>query len=339
MNKIVYCDFLFLKDFLKSRPKYKEDPMEDDAPMQSWKKMYQFICASKTHLNISQSKYLSEAKRDVELIHFHKRCTNLRFSEDGIDFFDKGCVNDIEKLNSVYFSSRNKIVREELSKELGIIVLGKQDISKFEKLFRERTIAIPKNDEQFKKWSDIDFPEYRNTANSLIIIDNYVLKAKIQSESLLQLLDILLPEKLNTMFHLSIYTYIESKEEVDDIIMEIKKLRQSDLLDIKIVVCRVGKNEFHDRIIISNNMWIDCGSGFDLFTRGQANKRTNIRFAFPFMMNPANRKSWENEAYIYLIKDLLQEEKPSRSHTYTVDYWGNESRDNRLLTYYKNNLL
>lgn len=337
MNKTVYCEFSFLKDFLKSRPKHNDAPLEYD-PVQSWIKLYLFLCKSSTHIDISQAKFAQEATTEESLLKFFKQSSpNLHFCNQGFDncFIDSSC-STLEKLNSVYFSSRNKIERTELSKALGIIVIGKQETTQFESLFCERTIAIPKGN-HYKSWNDISFPEYTKVSNSMIIVDNFILKPE-NMESMIELLDNILPEKLECSFDLTIYTIPNSYQEktmCETIIQKIKGLRNEKMLNAKIVICKVNTSEFHDRTIITNNLWMDCGSGFDLFSNRKASKRTNLRFAFPFMMNAVNHKSWENEAYIFLIKDILKIEKPGRSHTYNTDYWGDESRENRLLSFYQ----
>lgn len=334
MNKSVYCEFSFLKDFLRSCPKHGDDPFEAD-PVASWMKVYQLLCTSRTFIDIPKNKFAQEALANELLMRFFKRSqTSLHFCDKGFPFNNMNiALSDIDILHSIYLTSKNKIERAELSKAIGIIVLGKQDINKFELLFKEKTFAIPKGDE-VKSWKDVDFPEYVNVSNSMIVVDNYLLKSE---DNTLSLLDILLPTKLDNVFHLSIYTMPTPNQErsnCGDIIKKIKKLRSTDLLAVKIVISKVSKAFFHDRTIITNNVWIDCGSGFDLFSDGRASKRTNIRFAFPFLMNAANRKSWENEAYFYLVEDILKMEKPGVSHTFEIDYWGEEIRNNRLLSYY-----
>jgi hypothetical protein len=82
---------------------------------------------------------------------------------------------------------------------------------------------------------------------------------------------------------------------------EIKRIRAQ----LKYKLSIFNSSEFHDRIIITNNVWIDCGGGFDLFNNGKACKRTNLRFAFPFLIKRAQSKSWINEAFVYLIKDCI----------------------------------
>lgn len=334
MNKRVYCEFSFLKDFLRSCPKHGDDPFDVD-PVASWMKLYQLLCTSMTFIDISKIKFAQEALSDELLMKFFKRSQAvLHFCDNAFPFNNlKNALSDMDALHSLYLTSKNKIERAELSKAFGIIVLGKQDINKFEYLFKENTIAIPKGT-KFKSWKDIEFPEYINVSNSLIVVDNYLFKSEANT---LSLLDILLPEKLDNVFHLSIYTMPTQNQEnckCRDIIRKIRELRRTDLLNVHIVISKVYKADFHDRTIITNNAWIDCGSGFDLFSGERASKRTNIRFAFPFLINSNNHKSWENEAYYYLLKDLSKLEKPGVSHTFETDYWGENIRDNRLISYY-----
>ena len=339
MNKTVYCEYGFLKDFLKSCPKHSDDPLVED-PVVSWIKVYQLLSTSATFINVSKSQFVIEAQKDYDLQKFFKRCTNMNFSEKDFPF---GTGKDYrqssqEALHSVYLSSLNKIERAELSSTLGIIVLGKQDVIQFLNQHEERTIAIPKGN-HYSSWNEIDFPEHAKHSNSMIIVDNYILDdtTKIRN-NICSLLDILLPNKTTVEYHILLFGILKGTKKS---LTEKDAERRFQLLDNEIKRIRpqlkyklsiFNSKDFHDRIIITNNVWIDCGGGFDLFNNGKACKRTNIRFAFPFLINSAQKKSWINEAFIYLINDCLKVTK--QEHTFKIDYWGDESGENRLLSYY-----
>ena len=339
MNKTVYCDYSFLKDFLKSCPKHNDDPLVED-PVISWIKVYQFLYTSATYLNISKSQFVVEALKDKDLMKFFKACTNMNFFEKDFPFReDKDYKRTSqETLNSVYLSSLNKFERAELSSTLGIIVLGKQDVTEFIKQHEEKTIAIPKGS-HFSSWDEIEFPEQAKKSNSMVIVDNYILDdtTKIKA-NLGSILDVLLPNELLVDYHILVFgilkgtkkslTEKDAERRYQLLNDEIKRIRPQ----LKYKLSIFNSSEFHDRIIITNNVWIDCGGGFDLFNNGKACKRTNLRFAFPFLINCAQSKSWINEAFVYLIKDCIRVFK--QEHKYKYDYWGEETYENRLLSYY-----
>lgn len=209
---------------------------------------------------------------------------------------------------------------------------------KFIEQHEEKTIAIPKGS-HYSSWDEIDFPQQAKKSNSMIIVDNYILDdtTKIKN-NIGALLDILLPDKTIVEYHIVLFGILKgtkkSLTEKDAARRcqlfgdEIKRIRPQLKYKLSVFNC----TEFHDRIIVTNNAWIDCGGGFDLFNNGKACKRTNIRFAFPFIINSAQTKSWVNEAFVYLINDCLKVIK--QNHTYMYDYWGDESGQNRLLSYY-----
>lgn len=339
MNKTVYCDYSFLKDFLKSRPNRCEDPLAED-PVVSWIKVYQFLYNSATFLNVSKSQFVVDALKDKDLMKFFKACTNMYFFEEDFPFGEGKDYKIVsqETLNSVYLSSLNKFERAELSSTLGIIVLGKQDVTEFVKYHEEKTIAIPKGS-QFSSWSELDFPEQAKKSNSMIIVDNYILDdtTKIKA-NLGSILDVLLPNRTLVDYHILIFGILKGTKKslsgkdaehryqlLND---EIKRIRPQ----LKYKLSVFNSSEFHDRIIITNNVWIDCGGGFDLFNNGKACKRTCLRFAFPFLINNAHNKSWVNEAFVYLLKDCIK--VLNQDHRCQYDYWGDEARENRLLSYY-----
>jgi len=342
-NKIVYCEFAFLMDFLKSCPMHNDNPLEGDDPVLSWIKVYRFLSCSETRLDISKEQYREAALKDKDLMKSFKACTNMYFCDK--DFaFKKGQQKLFGKdeLHSVYMTTRNRLERAKLATSLGILVIGKQDINKFVELYKDRTVVIPKGD-AYTSWDDVEFPEQAKISNSMIIVDNYILDDTNQiSINIGSLLDKLLPETTETVYHIFIYGMFKgtskSKTESDaqrryDLINEEVKQRRPNL-NHKLSI--LDTKDFHDRIIVTNNVWIDCGAGFDLFKKGRACKRTNIRFAFPFMLEGLQQKYWANEAFAYLIEDCIKIER--KEHTYKFDFWGEQPRENRLIEYYKNEL-
>ena len=106
-------------------------------------------------------------------------------------------------------------------------------------------------------------------------------------------------------------------------------------MDFKLTICKVYKDDFHDRNLITNNIYIECGSGFDLITNGVSSKRTNLRISYPFMTFEEGKDS-EMEAYVNFISDIIAVEK--KDHSYNIDYWGDDKRENDLIQYYKKEL-
>lgn len=109
--------------------------------------------------------------------------------------------------------------------------------------------------------------------NSMIISDNFMFSTKFTSRkenSLLAILKAVIPENMDTEFHLSIFTsnalpdknFIEKTDAIN-LISEIKEYLGLDKLKIEIVAHGV-KELTHDRNIITNYHVVNSGTGFSI---------------------------------------------------------------------------
>ncbi len=329
MNKYVYCEFGFLKEFLTSFP----NPIENWEGALSWKRMYNFLYYAYKYIDVPNSQLACEATKNKLLLqlirngnyNYDKCFPNLQ--EPSRIIFNK------EKKNSIFLTSLNKKRRESISSEYGIIVIGKDDIQKFAKQYGKLHKAIGKN--THAKWSDF-IPVYMKTANSLIILDNYILSdTMLIDENLICILNSLLPYTCTNEFSFPIYIYTydaceDWKGRYDLINEKIKSIRPD--LTFQLSIFKVNKEDFHDRNVITNNLYIECGSGFNLLSNETAKKTTNLRISYPFM-NYEDGCDSEMEAYINTLSDIIAVDK--RDHTYEIDYWGDINKENDLIKFYK----
>lgn len=112
--------------------------------------------------------------------------------------------------------------------------------------------------------------------NSLILSDNYMFGKNFEArkeESLLSILDVLIPDKLSTEFHLTIFTFngnndnnLLRKETAESLVDEIKSKKPQLKLLVNIVAHNVNSST-HDRHIITNYHVIHSGVGFSVIDR------------------------------------------------------------------------
>jgi hypothetical protein len=146
-------------------------------------------------------------------------------------------------------------------------------------------------------------------ANALLIVDNYIFKGDEKS-NLYKILDIILPKSLKVDFHLTVF-YIESRPGSEDNLKNaIKRIRPNLNVVFEFIkttkdVNNGFKTDFHDRAILTNNLWIDSGAGFNLLRRDRlhfkAEKSTTISIAHVFFAS--KNINWLNEATANLIDD------------------------------------
>lgn len=332
MNRRVYCEFSFLKFFLRNIPKYSNTIQRYD-PYVSWRKLFLFLCKSSILVDTTKLQFLQECEHNGFLLKLYQSNPNWKWLGSNfphIKDLEGNKISEHNRFFSVFLTDLNKRTREEISSKLGILTLGKSDIFHFEELFEEYTTPIPKT--KYLQWNDIPFNNLSKNSNSMIIADNFILDdTKLINKNFKALLETLLPDSSEIEYHLTIFAKLtgtkHSQTEKD------AELRYAKALEVITEICKNKGNlicrltifdtdDFHDRIIVTNNVWIDCGAGFDLInSSGLSSKRTNIRIAFPFISS--GKQDWVDDAFVYLLSDCKKEVNGCKRA------WGNDAPENK----------
>lgn len=235
-------------------------------------------------IDIDLNDFKEEAKKNpiyMELIKRENKTVRCKKNwRNDIDF--SKVADELFLVDADYLPAYKQIMEKN-----GCLIVSLNDINVLVKLNDRRgyVFIVP------EKQRDIDTPEiYHNTwadaiktcplmpINSLIISDNYIFaNFKERKEySLLPLLDAILPQKLDTSFHIAIFTHIEkavSKNEAEDLISQLKK--RYEHLDLKItIVSHTKKMTTHDRELLSNYHLILPGHGFSVVEEEGASEIT-----------------------------------------------------------------
>lgn len=311
-RKTVYCEYEFWKKFSEYFPKVIAPDESLIKKMQCWINTYDFICKSDLHFDISFLQLKDNMAEDDSLRILWKKHAGgyCKLSCDSDDFpelnkLSKESISD-SCLKSVYLTCLDSIDCKNIAEKFGIIAFNTDSTMNADFLFKDNGVAIKKKNIAKKySWRDLE-NVIEHPCNSLIIVDNYILAytEKI-NENLMCILDILIPKKkMEIPFHLSIFTYdmkYQAQNRFDDLKKRILIKRNGwTEHDLKITIYKCERNAFHDRAIITNNMWIGCGGGFDLFSGNKSCKTTTISICYPFLQNTLN---WLDEAYTNLLKE------------------------------------
>lgn len=337
MNKCVYCEFSFLKEFTRNIPR-SNYALGGNDQFASWKAAYNFLKRSSIYVDASQKDIMEEVTENKRLLNLFQGRSNWHFMGAKFPQLDKLNIDEHKLFFSVFFcSSRSKKVREEISSRLGVLILGPNEVKHFAKLIDEKTFAVAKL--RPFTWNELSLTDFASKSNSMIIVDNYILEnINLYDKNIKPLLQKLIPSRIGIEYHITIFTNLTGKkpfksqeeaiEKSKNRYNELKKKIQDIFVDLKkatYTISVIDSEEFHDRIIITNNAWIDCGSGFDLINEnGNTCKRTNIRIAHPFMSD--DNKRWVDEAYILLLCDCLKASQNPKN------IFGDKTGQNRLMT-------
>ncbi|MBQ9465818.1 MAG: hypothetical protein IJU62_02440 [Muribaculaceae bacterium] len=248
-----------------------------------------------------------DRKRQEGLLHLHVNAEKVNLDET---------LNQDKFLNAIFFSCESKAVCEKAMDEFGIIVICIENINDFKHLIFDHGIALHRREEA--DWYQcLSKHGVANPCNSLVIVDNYLLNdsASIE-ENLSKILDAILPKHLSNAltFQITLFTTLcndrgipyDSNRRFNQVKDIIERLRPEINFSLCIVKC--SRDKFHDRTIATNNIYIGCGGGFDLFKRGKAQKTTTVCAFHPFFYNHSN---WSHKAYSDFLNDACKVFKES----------------------------
>lgn len=320
-RKIVYCEMGFLKSFIKNRPEVHR-PSERTLA-KAWDNLYDFLCKADIVLDTTEEEFMKEYENDEWLQDLWK------FSSDGycgLDFQTNTFVylNQLnpsnlkeESLNAVYLSTLEDDLCQKKSMDYGVIAMNVNSYGKCEHLYKDKGATLPRGEKG--DWSFMDhinkkIPQLK-FCNTMILVDKYIFKDnssglsykdKIDS-NLHPILDYILPTELvdGLEFQLIVVTgekYEPYKNQYEYLCSVIKDIRPK--LACRITMCNCDRFDFHDRSIATNNVWIDCPHGFDIFKPGEeanVSPTTKVLIAFPLIQHFSEQV---DNSYLRFIKDV-----------------------------------
>lgn len=303
-KKTVLCEMAFWEKFSECYPASMPFPDEKtQQKIKSWIELYRFISRSDIQLDCSAQHFATVAQQDQNLAHLWK------LSTEGISKLDFAeSFNDLETLlsNHPFSVLLTGTGKGPTAKRFGIISINSGNCLAKGALFVDNGDAV--RIESKWDWNQFEklFPD--RSSNSMIIVDNYILKNG--KRDLPELLNLLLPESCEIDYHLTIFYLAEAGAAMskDDILNVIKKDKPELVNNLQLeLIPMVSKTDFHDRAIITNNLWFFSGGGFDLTrwdpaTRSNVAKRsTTLEIVYPYFATDNIRKV--DEAYENLIED------------------------------------
>lgn len=306
------------------------DPVGVVEKIVRWNNIYKFICRSSVYVDKPLAELGEQAKGDPMLRHLLK-CSGdgkMELCEAQEPFPDLESSKKFEcddNYFSLFFSCGD---HRRAARRHGVINICCDDIWSQNSKFRDNGEAVTTN--KGFAWNKMDV--LRENSNGMVIVDNFILppdkkpgKCTI-GYNLRELLRLMLPESCDGKYVVSIFYFDSSDDSSDG--AAIRKRRQSEFsqsirefikakkkgLDVELELFPTlanGKNhhkDFHDRTIVTNNVWIGSEAGFDLLvpdyttnTNTRALKTTKTHGLYlGFGSEAAN---WLDAAYDDLISE------------------------------------
>jgi hypothetical protein len=329
----VYCEIDFYKQFLNSYPKEPTPGEESIKKMKYWIAFNSFLFKSDIFFNISIAQFEALTADEIYFKTLWKKSAN---GECGIEFIASEfpiikeldeCINNKKDFSeAVYLTCEAVELCKEIENSYGIKVICISNLYENEKLFDFHIEPILSGINGHTTWSFLEI--YKHNCNSLAIVDNYILTdTSVIMENLLPILDALLPKRIKTSFHISVFAKKEFpgrpgkdfKLYHDLIRSEIETMRPD--LDFKLGIFQL-RREIHDRNLITNYIYIDSGSGFNLFRNNISIHQTKIIGFYPSFISNVNLGG-SNLNYA-LRKSLKKIYSDACKTEFLTTYWGDK---------------
>lgn len=184
-------------------------------------------------------------------------------------------------LSSTFLLSSDIVFCKEKQQRQGVVVLNDNMLDNNPSFFEQKGHSIRTDLKYEKGWENKDICSVigNHTCNSMIFLDAYICSQNI-SKNLKPLLRVLLPERLDIPFHLSIITQLNGKqlEYAEQLYQQIKKTVCDIKPHLKVHFTLFHSAKIHDRVILTNSYRIEVGAGFNLFIDGKAFNDTVVRY-------------------------------------------------------------
>lgn len=319
VRRCVYCEFEFFKKFLSL---FQSLNFED---RQCWHNIFSFLSRSVIIFDVPKNVFINELGANKAFVYFHKKslegnnqnthrwkyCTDIVFPN--IEKIEENQnMNELLSSTTMILTIKDKVSCNRVMKKYGIMAYNLESIIASEYLFDDSGSALPDEKRMLNGWKSILLQKEINICNSIIIIDNYLLQSNTQQtyvsksvnekidNNLIPIIDALLPKKIDVPFHVTIFAIegnVPLKTIEADLRRKIRELRGGSVkIYLQICKCQEKGERFHDRVLVTNNIWVSSGMGFDLFgAKGyEINKPTSVSILYPYIQTSA---IWVEKAY------------------------------------------
>lgn len=287
-HKIIYCEIDFLR-VLFERLSKAYSPLDDD-----WT---EGECARKIIKDVFSQEYViihyDDKLKFRQLLKENKFFRKMVDSAESTEGYAEMTCDSYTSLDSIDQTSLNALYfvvsGDDIASRHGVMALTPSTINNIS-LFTDFGKAIEKSTPQ--SWNII-LKNAKHDCNALMAFDNYLYNGK--EFNLYMILDALLPAQLPVSAPFQISLFMQEKpgitiaHERELIIEKIKQIRPD--LPFELTIYQCFTSDFHDRAIITNNLWIGSEGGFDLLKkdkrgfRTESSKSTTIHIKYPFLQS------------------------------------------------------
>lgn len=302
--------------------------------IRSFVEMFDLLSRSDVHMDVDAERLMALVAEDPQLMMLWKRHMSGQLSlELGTDARKNailaGSVTDIRDMMAVFLLDRSERFCREVAGRLGVMALNVGEVRRRRSYFDGDGIMVQRGKRYEEFWMSFA-DKLRQVCHSLVVVDPYIVRDRNSVEvNLITLLDAVLPESLAMTFHLSLFVMTEDGRAGERLQASLASRLQGLRPDMafEVTVYQITKRDrFHDRYLLSNNVFVECGAGFDLFNdQGFAGKDTKVDIVYP---HTQNHTLADIEAYWRFLEVAKRTHLRAFANRGVRNYWG--SKRNRL---------
>lgn len=286
-----------------------------------WNQLFKFICRSDVFIDAPLHILGEKAKTDKVLWKLLKRNGDGQFdlnSKDPFPDLESSRSFDYDTdYQSVFFT---KIDHNEAARRHGVINISADTIWAQENKFKDTGSAISRG--EYFSWGSME-DILHEASTGMVAVDNYFMKllnpmtdrngTRLSlAKNLEKLINLMLPENCDKFYYISIF-YLDAgrlderqrKRNMYSCAIEnfVKRTRPKLRFELELFPTD-GIGDFHDRAILTNNVWIGCEGGFDVIKGNRSQKSTKFHCLYLGFGNEAAK--WLDQSCDDLIRDAKE---------------------------------
>lgn len=327
----IYCEYAFWEEFFRM----EDEVIRNRNKRRLWDAFYDFLSNNNIFFDVSHQEINENTNGSSNLMEIRRKKggAGIKFIPNQFPKFEDFSDNDDDRLNAVFLTTLETEVCESLSKRFGVIVFNLSMIFSAKHVYINNGQTFDKNNGH--NWTYLqalrELCPSINCCNSLLIADRYLLSdtnINMFDNNLQPIFEALLPQMLDNGIVFNIYIIAENLcESIEDKLRRIEELVRNLRPQLNFSLNIFNSRKLHDRSILTNNIILTSGAGFDVIGHNGIPLRfTTTTLNFPFL-----HSNISNE-YIEWINNVIKVKKSCRRHR--IDYWGKENPRHHLLDYY-----
>lgn len=327
----IYCEYAFWEAFFDM----EEQVLHDRTKRKLWDAFYEFLTDNSLFFDIDTDHVMdgTPGGQNLMMLRQAKGGAGIKFIPETFPKLEEICDDDDDILNSVFLTMTDTSECKNLSRGLGMIIFNLSMIFSAEHVYVDNGISFDKSNGH--NWTYLwDLKEKCpgiDCCNSLVLADRYLLYDVNDSAvdaNLRPIFEALLPQFMDNGIYFTICIIAENKgRPVEEKYKKIENLIREIRPELDFSLNIYHSKGLHDRSIITNNVILISGAGFDVIgANEQPLKFTTTSLIFPFLQTDKNDK------YLVWIDNVLKEKQ--KCCAYQRNYWGDETKRHHLLDYY-----